>query len=105
MLRPRLPVVLVALAVLLAAALAWWRLVPRTPSIEAEVSRLEGVIDVRAGGPAEARATVLHLLDYHFVPPYQLLDPVQRFKVQRFGAEPERAYPAHLDAVESVQKE
>ena len=48
--RPRLPVLVAALAVLLAALLAWWRWSTHTPVIEAELSRLAGVADVRAAG-------------------------------------------------------
>jgi hypothetical protein len=103
--RLRLPILIATLAVLLASALALWRLATRTPPLTAELSRLPAVVDVRSSGPWRARATVVHLLDWHLVPRDQLIDPAQRFNMQRHGVDPDRSYAAHLDAVEAVQQE
>jgi hypothetical protein len=96
--RPRLPVLVTALAMLLAATLVLWRGATRTPTIDAELSRLPGVVDVQTTGPARPQATVIHLLDYHLVPP---AGPVPGLIVPGKS----RMYAEHLDAVASVQTE
>jgi hypothetical protein len=96
----RLPFLIAALAVLLASAFALWRLATQTPSLDADLVRLPAVVSVESSGPARsAKATVIHLLDYHHVP---LADgPVPGLIVTG----KRRMYAEHLDAVESVQRE
>jgi hypothetical protein len=97
--RRRLPLLVAALAVLLAAAFALWRVTTRTPSLDAELSRLPAVVDVQSTGPARPQATVIHLLDWHLVP-REMLAPPGLIVTGR-----SRLYADHLDAVEAVQTE
>lgn len=50
------------------AFLTTWRLWPRTPEIVVELRRLPAVRNVLYAGPRDARLTIVHLLDHHFVP-------------------------------------
>jgi hypothetical protein len=91
-----------ALVVLLVAAVAAWLITARTPAIDAELARLPGVTEVRASGSNWPRATVVHLLDWHLVPPEHLNPPGQPGLIVTGKS---RRYADHLDAVESVQRE
>jgi hypothetical protein len=104
LLRPA--IIVAALAVLLVAALAFWRQATRTPSLEADLAGLPAVVPVESSGPVRsAKATVIHLLDWHLVPRDQLFPPQERRSMQLLGKDVDRLYRDHLDAVESVQIE